>query len=161
MSKEAKQEYTLVGQVFETYWIVEYRDQMYIIDQHAAHERVLYERTLKRMKEKQFTSQRISPPIVLNLSMQEEQLYQNIWKILQRLDLRSSLLEGIPMPSVQFQTICSVLQKKDLLIEMLDSLSDSISTNLAPDIVLEKIASMSCKAAVKGTPGFLAEKWMR
>ena len=54
------------------------------------------------------------------------------------------------MQSVQFQTICSVLPKKDLLIEMLDSLSDSISTNLAPDIVLEKIASMSCKAAVKG-----------
>ena len=85
---------------------------MYIIDQHAAHERVLYERTLKRMKEKQFTSQRISPPIVLNLSMQEEQLYQSIWKILQRLDLRSSLLEGIPMQSAQFQTICSVLQKR-------------------------------------------------
>ena len=136
--------------MFETYWIVEYRDQMYIIDQHAAHERVLYERTLKRMKEKQFTSQRISPPIVLNLSMQEEQLLSEHMENFTKIGFEIEPLEEIPMQSVQFQTICSVLQKKDLLIEMLDSLSDSISTNLAPDIVLEKIASMSCKAAVKG-----------
>ena len=150
LSKEAKQEYTLVGQVFETYWIVEYRDQMYIIDQHAAHERVLYERTLKRMKEKQFTSQRISPPIVLNLSMQEEQLLSEHMENFTKIGFEIEPFGGDSYAVRAVPDNLFSIAKKDLLIEMLDSLSDSISTNLAPDIVLEKIASMSCKAAVKG-----------
>ena len=150
LSKEAKQEYTLVGQVFETYWIVEYRDQMYIIDQHAAHERVLYERTLKRMKEKQFTSQRISPPIVLNLSMQEEQLLSEHMENFTKIGFEIEPFGGDSYAVHAVPDNLFSIAKKDLLIEMLDSLSDSISTNLAPDIVLEKIASMSCKAAVKG-----------
>lgn len=150
LSKEAKQEYTLVGQVFETYWIVEYRDQMYIIDQHAAHERVLYERTLKRMKERQFTSQRISPPIVLNLSMQEEQLLSEHMENFTKIGFEIEPFGGDSYAVRAVPDNLFSIAKKDLLIEMLDSLSDSISTNLAPDIVLEKIASMSCKAAVKG-----------
>lgn len=150
LSKEAKQEYTLVGQVFDTYWIVEYRDQMYIIDQHAAHERVLYERTLKQMQEKQFTSQRISPPIVLNLSMQEEELLTEHMDSFVRVGFEIEPFGGDSYAVRAVPDNLFGIAKKDLLIEMLDSLSDSISTKLAPDIVLEKIASMSCKAAVKG-----------
>ena len=71
LKKEARQEYRIIGQVFETYWLIQYRDSLYIIDQHAAHERVLYERALAGMKKREYTSQYLSPPIILSLSMQE------------------------------------------------------------------------------------------
>ena len=71
LKREVKAEYKLIGQVFDTYWLVQFHDSLYIIDQHAAHERVLYERTLKGMKNREFTSQYLSPPIILSLSMQE------------------------------------------------------------------------------------------
>lgn len=74
LSKASVPEHKIIGQVFDTYWLVQYKDNLYIIDQHAAHERVLYEKTLAGMKTREFTSQNISPPIILNLSMQEAQL---------------------------------------------------------------------------------------
>lgn len=74
LEPQAKAEHKIIGQVFDTYWLVEFHDNLYIIDQHAAHERVLYEQTLKGMKTREFTSQLISPPIILNLSMQEAEL---------------------------------------------------------------------------------------
>lgn len=74
LDKERKADYTLIGQIFDTYWLVQFENSLYIIDQHAAHERVLYERTLREMKNREFTSQMISPPIILNLTMQEAEL---------------------------------------------------------------------------------------
>lgn len=74
LKREVRAEYRLIGQVFDTYWLVQFQDNLYIIDQHAAHERVLYERTLKEMKNREFTSQYLSPPIILTLSMQEAEL---------------------------------------------------------------------------------------
>lgn len=74
LKREIRAEYRLIGQVFDTYWLVQFHDNLYIIDQHAAHERVLYERTLKEMKTREFTSQYLSPPIILNLSMQEAEV---------------------------------------------------------------------------------------
>ena len=70
LKRDVRAEYRLIGQVFDTYWLVQFQDSLYIIDQHAAHERVLYERTLKGMKTREFTSQYLSPPIILTLSMQ-------------------------------------------------------------------------------------------
>ena len=74
LSKEAIIGHKIIGQIFDTYWLVEFNEQLYIIDQHAAHERVLYEKTLHGMKTREFTSQYLSPPIILNLSMQEEEI---------------------------------------------------------------------------------------
>ena len=74
LTKDAVVEHKIIGQLFDTYWLVEFNEQLYIIDQHAAHERVLYEKTLHGMKDREFTSQYLSPPMVLNLSMQEEQI---------------------------------------------------------------------------------------
>ena len=115
LDKTSVPDYRIIGQVFDTYWIVQFHDSMYIIDQHAAHERVLYEKTLKEMKTKTYTSQYISPPIILDLSMQEAELLR---KYMDR-----------------FTKI---------------GLSEEVNSNLTPEILDEKIASMSCKAAVKG-----------
>ena len=150
LSPQAAQTYRIIGQVFETYWLVEFQDNLYIIDQHAAHERVLYERTLAGMKTRDFTSQLISPPIILNLTMPEAQLLETYMDQFTRIGFQieefgqdSYAVRGVP------DNLFSIA-KKDLLMEMIDSLSDEIYTGLASDLIDEKIASMSCKAAVKG-----------
>ena len=150
LTREAMQKYKVVGQVFETYWLVEYDNSLYIIDQHAAHERVLYEKTLKSMKTREFTSQMISPPIVLNLSMQEAELLNTYMDQFTRIGFE---IEEFGQDSYAVRAVPDNLfsiAKKDLLIQMLDSLSDEITRNQSPDLIDEKIASMSCKAAVKG-----------
>jgi len=149
LTKEVKSEYQLIGQVFDTYWLVEYHENLYIIDQHAAHERILYEKTLKGMKNREFTSQMISPPIILNLSMQEEELLKSYMDQFTRIGFE---IEEFGQESYAVRAVPDNLfsiAKKDLLMEMLDSLSE-INRNQASDLIDEKIASMSCKAAVKG-----------
>ena len=149
LTKEIKSEYKLIGQVFDTYWLVEYHDNLYIIDQHAAHERILYEKTLKEMKNREFTSQMISPPIILNLSMQEEELLKTYMDQFTRIGFE---IEEFGQESYAVRAVPDNLfsiAKRDLLMEMLDSLSE-INRNQASDLIDEKIASMSCKAAVKG-----------
>lgn len=150
LTKEAIQEHKIIGQLFDTYWLVEFHEQLYIIDQHAAHERVLYEKTLQGMKTREFTSQYLSPPIILNLSMQEEEVlnthidnFTSIGFEIEPFGGSSYAVRAVP------DNLFSIA-KKDLLIEMLDSLADGIHSSVAPDLIAEKIASMSCKAAVKG-----------
>jgi len=150
LSKESVIEHKIIGQVFDTYWLVEFNEQLYIIDQHAAHERVLYEKTLQGMKERDYTSQYLSPPIILNLSMQEE----NVLK--EHMDTFANIgfeIEAFGEASYAVRAIPDNLfgiAKKELLIEMLDSLVEGIHSSVAPDMIAEKVASMSCKAAVKG-----------
>ena len=150
LDKQSVKEHRIIGQLFETYWLIEFQNSLYIIDQHAAHERVLYEKTLQGMKSRDYTSQNISPPIVLNLSMGEAQLLEKYMDQFTRIGFE---FENFGPDSY---AVCAVpdnlfsIAKKDLLMEMIDSLSDEIYTGLTPDVVDEKIASMSCKAAVKG-----------
>ena len=150
LSKESVVEHKIIGQLFDTYWLVEFHDQLYIVDQHAAHERVLYEKTLQGMKTREFTSQYLSPPIILNLTMQEEEVLK------EHLDTFANIgfeIEAFGGDSYAVRAIPDNLfgiAKKDLLIEMLDSLVEGISSSIAPDMIAEKVASMSCKAAVKG-----------
>ena len=150
LTKKAVQEFKLVGQIFETYWIIEYKEQMYIIDQHAAHERVLYEKTLRGMKEREFTSQYLSPPIVLNLSMQEAQILETHMDRFTRIGFEIEPFGGDSYAVRAIPDNLFGIAKKDLLIEMIDDLADGIDTTTTPDLIDEKIATMSCKAAVKG-----------
>lgn len=150
LDREIKAEYRLIGQVFETYWMVEFQDKLYIIDQHAAHERVLYERTLKSMKTREYTSQLISPPIILDLSMQEASLLREYMDQFTRIGFE---FEEFGQDSFAVRAVPDNLfsiAKKELLMQMIDSLSDEVSRRLSPDLIDEKVASMSCKAAVKG-----------
>lgn len=155
---ENRPDYQLVGQVFDTYWIVQQEDRMYIIDQHAAHERVLYEKTLQSMKTREFTSQMISPPIILNLTMQESDLLK---KYMERFTRIGFEFEEFGQESYAVRAVPGNLfhiAKKELLLEMLDSLSDEITRNHSSDLIDEKIASMSCKAAVKGNMHLTAQE---
>lgn len=139
----------IIGQVFDTYWLVEFDDKLFIIDQHAAHEKVLYERTMKSLREKEFTSQQISPPVILTLSMQEEEL---LLKYMENFTQIGYEIEPFGGNEYSIRAVPGNLfgvAQQDLFIEMLDGLSSQTGRTDA-EIINEKIASMSCKAAVKG-----------
>jgi len=149
LAEENIKEHIIIGQLFDTYWLVEFDEKLFIIDQHAAHEKVLYERTLKRLKNKEHTSQMLNPPMVISLSMQEEALLKKYMQQFTDLGYEIEHFGGM-----EYQ-ICAVpgnlynINKKELFIEILDNLNELSGRN-NPELILEKIASMSCKAAVKG-----------
>lgn len=150
LSKEAKKQMKIIGQVFDTYWIVEYGEKMFIIDQHAAHEKVLYERMMKKLREKQPISQEMNPPIILTLSMREAELVKKYREeFLQAgYDIEEFGGNDYAVHTVPFDLYS--LAKEDLLMEMIDLLADEGGIRSSSVLIFEKIASMSCKAAVKG-----------
>ena len=158
LKREKKAEYKLIGQVFETYWLVEFENSLYIIDQHAAHERVLYERTLKEMKNREFTAQYLSPPIILSLSMQEAQVLNENMDRFTRIGFEIEPFGGEEYAVSAIPDNLFGIAKKELLLEMLDDLADGISTSMTPELIDEKVASMSCKAAVKGNNRLSAQE---
>ena len=149
LTEESRARHKLIGQVFDTYWIVEFEEKMYIIDQHAAHEKVMYERFMKQYREKRQTSQMITPPVIVTLNLQEETLLKRHLP-----EFRAVGFEIEPFGGREY-AISAVpdnlygLASRELFLEILDGLSD-VSGQASDQIVLEKIASMSCKAAVKG-----------
>lgn len=139
----------IIGQLFDTYWLVEFDDQLYMIDQHAAHEKVLFERTMSAYRKKDFTSQYISPPIVLSLTMQEELLLKKYMSYFTDIGFEIEPFGGKEYAIRAVPDNLYGLNGQALVLEIMDSLG-SLSGKEAPDMVLEKVASMSCKAAVKG-----------
>lgn len=158
LKREVKADYKLIGQVFDTYWLVQFQENLYIIDQHAAHERVLYERTLKEMKTREFTSQYLSPPIILTLSMQEEELLKEHMDRFERIGFEIEPFGGEEYAVRAVPDNLFGIAKKELLLEMLDSLADGLTTSMTPELIDEKVASMSCKAAVKGNNRLSAQE---
>ena len=149
LDPKARLKHKLIGQLFDTYWMVEYNEQLFIIDQHAAHEKVLYENTIKSLKTRQYDMQMVDPPIILTLNMNEELLLEKYMDYFTGIGFeiepfggREYALRGVP------DNLFSIA-KKELLTEMIDGLSEDMSVH-NPDILYEKVASMSCKAAVKG-----------
>ena len=140
----------IIGQVFDTYWIIQYTDKMFIIDQHAAHEKVLYERIVNNLKSKNFTSQIVNPPIIVSLTSAEEEIIQ---KFKQEFEMFGFDIENFGGKEYSIHAVPDNLYNlsaKELFIEMIDSLSGINNSINETDMILDKIATMSCKAAVKG-----------
>lgn len=149
LDPKSRLRHKLIGQLFDTYWLVEYDGMLVIIDQHAAHEKILYENTMKSLKTRQYDTQMVNPPIILTLSMNEELLlkkymdyFTNLGFEIENFGGREYAVRGVPANLFS-------IAKRELLIEMIDGLSDDAAVR-NPDIIYEKVASMSCKAAVKG-----------
>ena len=149
LEADTKAKRKIIGQLFDTYWLVEFDDKLYIIDQHAAHEKVLYEKTMASLKEKEFSSQQISPPVVITVTMQEEVFLKKYMEEFEKLGYAIEHFGG------KEYAICAVpanifgVDVKQLFLEMFGEL-EKLNGKMTPDIILHQIATMSCKAAIKG-----------
>lgn len=149
LTESAKKQFSIIGQLFKTYWLIEFEDKLYIIDQHAAHEKVLYEKTMARLANKDFTSQRISPPIVMTLDAMESEMLEKYRPQIEQFGYEVEHFGGKEYMISAIPDNLFNIDMKDLFIEMLDDFSNATGRQ-TPDIITEKVASMSCKAAVKG-----------
>ncbi|MFR8069282.1 MAG: DNA mismatch repair endonuclease MutL [Clostridium sp.] len=149
LDPKSRLKHRLIGQLFDTYWMVEYNDQLYIIDQHAAHEKVLYEKTVRSLKDRQYDSQLVNPPVILTLNQGEALLLEQYLEYFKGIGFEIEPFGGREYAVRAVPANLFSIAKKELLIEMIDGLSEDMSVH-NPDIIYEKIASMSCKAAVKG-----------
>lgn len=150
LSKKARIKHKIIGQVFDTYWIVEYNDKMFIIDQHAAHEKVLYEKILKRYNAKEQLSQEINPPIVVSVSMKEEQVlranmdsFRKFGYEIEEFGGNEYAIRGVPYDLLS-------LSSRELFLELLDGINIDDGIRVKPDMLIDRMATMACKAAVKG-----------
>lgn len=139
----------IIGQLFKTYWLVEFDDQLYMIDQHAAHEKVLFERFMKDLKEKKVTSQIIRPPMVLSLFSKEEEMLNRYESYFVKMGFEIEHFGGREYIVNAVPANLYGLAGEELFFEMLDELGEE-NRKKEDTAILEKIASMSCKAAVKG-----------
>ena len=149
LTVEHREEYKILGQIFDTYWLLAFRDKLFIVDQHAAHEKVKYERLVHRFHAKEIFSQSLNPPIVVTLSAKEEQVYREYENVFENLGFEIEAFGGSEYALRGVPTDLYGCGEKELFLEVLDELAGG-PTNRDLTVVEEKLASMACKAAVKG-----------
>ena len=149
ISEEARKRHRMVGQVFKTYWIIEYDEKMYIVDQHAAHEKVMFERLMRQMNEKQVISQQLLPPKVLHLDSVEYEIVMNKMELFQQTGFD---LEDFGDDSIVVRAMPDDIMGVDpqaLFDALLNALTEDVG-KISRDFFVEKLSGMACKAAIKG-----------
>ena len=149
ISDEGMKKHRLIGQVFDTYWLLQMEDKLYIMDQHAAHEKVLYERKLKALKERQPVSQMLSPPVMISLSQKEELILNRFMDTFASMGYEISSFGGREYALTAVPDDLYGLNMKALFKEILGEMEEGLSEK-DPESLLNRLASASCKAAVKG-----------
>ncbi len=149
VSFEAKKSHRIIGQIFKTYWIVEYDNDVYLLDQHAAHEKVLYERTIKLLEKREVSSQNLNPPIVISLSPAEEDTLLKYQAAFERIGFLIEPFGGAEVRLCAVPSNMFEVDPKELFMSTLSGLSETEGKAL-DETVLIRVATMSCKAAIKG-----------
>lgn len=157
LTREAKDEYRIIGQVFDTYWMIEYRDKLLIIDQHAAHEKVKYEQILKKVEKHELLSQALTPPIIISVTPKEADIihqyhtyFEELGFQIEDFGMNAYAIRGIPYDLFGYEV-------KELFETILTEMTENPIRGV-PQIIREKIASMACKAAVKGNNSMTYEE---
>jgi len=150
MSKKARDSFKILGQVFDTYWIVEYEEKLLFIDQHAAHEKVLYEKFVKQIEENGVFSQRLMPPIIISLDLKQEQLLLDNIDVFSELGFEIENFGGREYAIRAVPENFSNINSKDLFMEFLDDITDNDGRRMTNETIKDSIATKACKAAVKG-----------
>ncbi len=159
LSKKALADHKIIGQLFSTYWLVEYQKDLYIIDQHAAHEKVLYEKIMASARTKTFASQQLLPPMVITLTLREQEIIHKHEEVLTSLGYEIEHFGGNEFSVRAVPADLYGILEKDLLLEFIDDLTGDTSGNLSgAGSILERVASLSCKAAVKANHTFSQEE---
>lgn len=149
LTRDNRSRFRIIGQVFETYWLIEFESKLLMIDQHAAHEKVNYERLMKRFREKNVVSQALMPPVIVSLSGQEEAVLQENMEVFSGLGFEVEAFGGSEYALRGVPVDLYGCGEREMFLEVLDQLGEGGSFG-GIRVVEEKIASMSCKAAVKG-----------
>ena len=151
LSKENVREYEVLGQIFGTYWLIAYKDKLLLMDQHAAHEKVNYERMIKRFKSGDMVSQMVNPPVIVTLTSAEEELFLKYRQYFEKLGFNIENFGGseYAMRAIPVD-LFGCENEKDMFIQILDELSHETGLDRTPDVINYRIAGMACKASVKG-----------
>lgn len=149
LSEKARIHHRLIGQLFDTYWLIQYGNQLYIMDQHAAHEKVNYERLMEAYRKKERITQFVSPPMVISLTRAEEAILEEFKSEFERIGFTIEPYGGREYAISEIPANLYGINEKDLLLEMLSDLEDRGSMQPS-ELIASKLASMSCKAAIKG-----------
>lgn len=149
MTEDARPKHRLIGQLFKTYWLIEYDKKLFIMDQHAAHEKVMYEKLMKQYQNREILSQQIAPPLVISVNPRQQEVlrenqsfFEDMGFQLENFGGKEYMLRAIPLETYG-------LAAQDIFIDFIDSLMEE-GTHLNMDLFIYKIATMACKAAVKG-----------
>lgn len=149
LSAKAKEQYEILGQIFDTYWLIAYQDKLLIVDQHAAHEKVKFERLMKHFRAHDIVSQTINPPMIITLNGKERECYLNHAQdfksfgfVIEEFGGNEYAIRGVPMDLYGYE-------ENKFFYELLDELADESVTG-TPESIRIRIATMACKAAVKG-----------
>lgn len=148
-SVQARPDRKILGQLFKTYWLIEYEDQLFIMDQHAAHEKVNYERLMKNFKEKEIYSQRLEPPMVVTVSMMEAEALTRYKDAFAGLGFTIESFGGNEYCIREVPANLYGIGERDLFMELLDAVSQENGT-LDTEVIASKIATMACKMSIKG-----------
>lgn len=149
LSEKARIHHRLIGQLFDTYWLIQYGNQLYIMDQHAAHEKVNYERLMEAYRKKERITQFVSPPMVISLTRAEEAILEEFKSEFERIGFTIEPYGGREYAISEIPANLYGINEKDLFLEMLSDLGDRGSMQPS-ELIASKLASMSCKAAIKG-----------
>lgn len=149
MTEEARPKHRLIGQLFKTYWLIEYENNLFIMDQHAAHEKVMYEKLMKQYEKREILSQQIHPPLVISVNPVEQEALRKNMDFFEQMGFQIESFGGneYMLRAVPLETYGLVAQ--DIFIDFVDSLTEE-GNHLNIDLFIYKIATMACKAAVKG-----------
>lgn len=149
LSEKARIHHRLIGQLFDTYWLIQYGNQLYIMDQHAAHEKVNYERLMEAYRKKERITQFVSPPMVISLTRAEEAILEEFKSEFERIGFTIEPYGGREYAISEVPANLYGINEKELFLEMLSDLEDRGSMQPS-ELIASKLASMSCKAAIKG-----------
>ena len=148
-SVQARPDRKILGQLFKTYWLIEDEDQLFIMDQHAAHEKVNYERLMKNFKEKEIYSQRLEPPMVVTVSMMEAEALERYRDAFAGLGFTIESFGGNEYCIREVPANLYGIGERDLFMELLDAVSQENGT-MDTEVIASKIATMACKMSIKG-----------
>ena len=149
LSEKARIHHRLIGQLFDTYWLIQYGNQLYIMDQHAAHEKVNYERLMEAYRKKERITQFVSPPMVISLTRAEETILEEFKSEFERIGFTIEPYGGREYAISEIPANLYGINEKELFLEMLSDLEDRGSMQPS-ELIASKLATMSCKAAIKG-----------
>lgn len=149
MTEEARPKHRLIGQLFKTYWLIEYENNLFIMDQHAAHEKIMYEKLMKQYEKREILSQQIHPPLVISVNPVEQEALRKNMDFFEQMGFQIESFGGneYMLRAVPLETYG--LAAQDIFIDFVDSLTEE-GNHLNMDLFIYKIATMACKAAVKG-----------